>query len=170
MKIFLLFLSTLAVTFPAYGQTWYSPTPQIIEGNTVTFTSPVTVRYGQNISTCAATYLTCVIGAASPAGWTAPIAINATTATPITIVVGVGWANSDPVPGVYKQIQIAQTSTTQAVAITNNSGGKITATIPAIGQLYTFNCPGTISATISSTGIVTLGSVALSGTCTAVKK
>lgn len=110
------------------AQTWFSPSPQIIDGNTVTFTSTATVRYGQNASTCVATYLTCVVGQPSPAAWLSSV----TVAAGVPIIVGTTWAKSDPIGGVYKQLQIARTATDQPITVVNNSGVKTTVIVPAL--------------------------------------
>jgi hypothetical protein len=174
MKTFIHLAAFAALCLPALGQTpqtWFSPTPQITEGNTVTFTSPVTVRYGQNASTCVVTYLTCIAGKATLASWLPPVTIPATAASPVTITVGVAWSGSDPVPGVYKQLQIAETATMQAVTITNNSGGKITAIVPGlppISTTYLITCTATATVAANATMPTTLP---ISGsTCTAVKQ
>jgi len=130
MKTILLLLAIAAL--PAYAQTWFSPTPQIVDGNMVVFTSTATVRYGQDASTCVVNYMTCVAGKPSPASWLPPVTITATAASPVTIVVGTAWAKSDPIGGVPKQLEIQQTSVAQTVKVTNNSGGTVTLTVPAL--------------------------------------
>lgn len=135
---------------------WYSNTPQIVDGNSVTFTSTVTVRYGQNVSTCVSTYQTCVAGQPSPANWLAPVTIVATTANPVTITVGTTWAESDPNPGVYKQLEFQQLqSTNQTVTVADNNGVKTTVTIPAVTPVVVPVAPtitwGTPTAVVAGT-------------------
>jgi hypothetical protein len=127
MKKLYLSIAFALLCFPALAQTWFSASPQITDGNTVTFTSTVTVRYGQNASTCMATFLTCIAGKPSSANWLPPVTIAATTANPVSIVVGTTWAGKDPNPGTYKQLQIGQLSTIQAIKV-----GGVTVTVPAM--------------------------------------
>ena len=163
------FLALLAA-LPIHAQTWYSPWPQIVDGSTVTFTSTVTVRYGQNVSTCVVTYLTCIAGKPSLASWLPPVTISASTASPVTIAVGTVWAKSDPAPGVYKQLQIQQTSTSQTIKVVSDTT-TTTVTIPALpAPSWRFSCPALMTGTVSSMGIITLGTVTLTGTCPGVKQ
>jgi hypothetical protein len=124
--------NTTVVTTPPPPQPtstgWFSATPQIVDGNAVTFVSPATVRYGQDASTCLASFMSCVAGQPSPACWLPSVAIT-TTATPVTV--GTAWAGSDPCPGVMKQFEIQETATVQAVTVTSN-GVTSTVTVPAL--------------------------------------
>lgn len=131
MRIFLKLAVVVLLCVSARAQTWFAASPQIVDGSSVTFTSTVTVRYGQGVSTCVATYLTCVSGKPSPAAWLPPVTISATAANPVTILVGTTWAASDPAPGVYKQLQIQETTAAQVVAVTSN-GVKIAVSVPAL--------------------------------------
>src|SRR5580698_7873179 len=98
-----------SLAFPAlrHSQTtpvWFTLNAQ--EGQTVTATGSITLRFGQLASTCAYAESTgpCTAGAGapSPEAWTAPKTFNATSTT-VSIVVGAAaFGNVDPLPGVYK--------------------------------------------------------------------
>jgi hypothetical protein len=122
--------------------TWFSASPQqIVDGSSVTFTTPATVRYGQDASTCIATFLTCVNGQPSLAAWLPPVTITATAAAPVTIVVGTDWAGSDPNPGVRKQLQIGEAAASQTATVVNPSGVSSTVIVPALPPSPTVYSP-----------------------------
>jgi hypothetical protein len=117
---------------PAFAQAWFSASPkQIVDGNTVTFTTNATVRYGQNASTCLATFQGCVSGQPSLAAWLPTVPITATAAAPVTITVGTVWAGSDPVPGVGKQLEILEAAAAQTVTVVDDNGVTSTVKVPA---------------------------------------
>jgi hypothetical protein len=111
---------------PPPTSTWFFATPQIVDGSVVTFTSTATVRYGQDASTCLASFMSCVAGQPSPACWLPSVTITATT-----IAVGTAWAGSDPCPGVMKQLEIQQVASVQTVKMVSN-GVTSTVTVPAL--------------------------------------
>jgi hypothetical protein len=130
-------IASLFLVAPAFAQvqntnqTWYLPSSAdggVQEGNTVTFTSTVTVRYGQLASKCAAVYGTCAhVGDDTVEAWSAPVTIVGTAEAPVTITVNSDYFGGDPVPGVYKTIQIAETTAPQML-----TAGSSTFTVPAL--------------------------------------
>jgi hypothetical protein len=78
----------------------------------------------------------------------------------------------DPKPNVAKSIVAQQQTSTYTVTYTLN-GGTVTKTIPALippPTTWSFNCPATVTGTVSSTGVLALGTVTLTGTCQGVKQ
>jgi len=77
------------------------------------FTVPkgTVVRWGSPVSVYAAAYGTHKIGDASAEAWTAPKTLDADT----TFTANVGFFGSDPVYGVYKVVQVLQTTAAQTV-------------------------------------------------------
>ena len=110
--------------------TWF--TLNVNDGSTITATGPITLRYGQVASTCAVDMSTgpCAgvnPGAPSPAAWTNPITFTPAPGAPtVTIVVGAAAFGGDPLPGVYKTVQVLEQATAQNITVNGQS-----VTVPA---------------------------------------
>jgi hypothetical protein len=140
---------------------WFTLNAQ--EGQTVTATGSITLRFGQVASTCVYTQSTgpCTAGAGapSPETWTAPQTFNATST--VNIVIGAAaFGNVDPLPGVYKTVQVEEQATPQNITVNGQS-----VTVPALPSSYACQLSGTPAAiafpnttvgyTISSSGSIT---------------
>src|SRR5215475_4317299 len=98
-----------AISYSQTSQTtpvWFTLNAQ--DGQTVTATGSITLRYGQVASTCVHFESTgpCTAGggASTPEAWTSPKTFNASssTATINILIAPSSFGNVDPLPGVYK--------------------------------------------------------------------
>jgi hypothetical protein len=77
----------------------------------------------------------------------------------------------DPAQGVQKTLAAQMQASAYTVRWTANGVTTVTTipALPATTTIYTFSCPATVAGTINATtNAITLGSVTLSSTCTAV--
>jgi hypothetical protein len=123
-----LFFISPALSHSQTTPVWFTLNAQ--EGQTVTAAGSITLRFGQLASTCAYTESTgpCTAGAGapSPEAWTAPKTFN-TTST-VSIVVGAAaFGNVDPLPGVFKTVQVEEQATPQIITVNGQS-----ITVPAL--------------------------------------
>src|SRR5579862_2918104 len=163
-----LFLIFPAVSHSQTAPVWFTLNAQ--EGQTVTATGSITLRFGQVASTCAYAESTgpCTagVGAPTPATWTAAKTFNATSSTAtVSIVIGAAaFNNVDPLPGVYKTVQVQELSTTQTITVNGQS-----VTVPALSSSYACQLSGTpTSITFSNTtvGYMISASASISSNCT----
>jgi phosphoribosylamine-glycine ligase len=160
-----------SVTVPALSSSstpvWFTLNAQ--EGQTVTATGSITLRFGQLASTCAVATSTgpCTagVGASSPEAWTAPKTFNATSSTAtVSIVIGAAaFGNVDPLPGVYKTVQVQELSTPQTITVNGQS-----VTVPALSSSSTpvwFTLNAQEGQTVTATGSITLRFGQLASTC-----
>src|SRR5271170_2305266 len=140
-RLLAVILTAFSFAFPAlsHSQTtpvWFTLNAQ--EGQTVTATGSITLRFGQVASTCAAHSTTgaCTAGAGapSPAGWTSPETFTpAASGTTVSIDIGAAaFGNVDPLPGVRKTVQVEEQATAQNITVNGQS-----VTVPATGSTST---------------------------------
>ncbi len=160
-----------SVTVPALPSSttpvWFTLNAQ--EGQTVTATGSITLRFGQVASTCAVATSTgpcsAGVGAPSPAAWTSPQTFNATSSTAtVSIVIGAAaFGNVDPLPGVYKTVQVQELSTPQNITVNGQS-----VTVPALPSSTTpvwFTLNAQEGQTVTATGSITLRFGQVASTC-----
>jgi hypothetical protein len=135
------------VTVPALSSSlWYLL--NALEGSVVTATGPITLRFGQIASTCVIQMSSgpCNSGAGSPSpeAWTDPQTFTpAPGSTTVTVIVGAAaFNNVDPLPGVYKTVEIQEQSTAQSITINGQP-----VTVPAL------SAPATCLLTANPTSI-----------------
>jgi hypothetical protein len=145
---------------------WY--TLNAPEGSVVTSSSTITLRFGQLESKCATTAVssgicsTGTIGTVTPETWTAAKTFSA----PVKITVGAGaFDNVDPIPGVYKTVQIQQTGRSQTVEINGRA-----VVVPAGATCSLTSTPSSIAFRDTTVGYVLSSSATLSSTCATVVK
>ena len=123
----IIFIS-LSLIAPIVGQSQTSSTPgwftlSVNDGDTITATGSITLRYGQVASSCVVTMGSgpCVNGPGTPTPetWTNPQTFTASSpGSTMNIVVGAAaFAGVDPLPGVYKTIQVEEQTRTQNIAV-----------------------------------------------------
>jgi Abnormal spindle-like microcephaly-assoc'd, ASPM-SPD-2-Hydin len=168
-------LTALSFVFPAIGHSQTTPvwfTLNAQEGQTVTATGSITLRYGQVASTCAVAMSTgpCSAGAGTPTpeAWTSQQTFNATSSTAtISIVVGTAaFGNVDPLPGVYKTVQVQEQAVPQNITVNGQS-----VTVPALSSSsassattwFTLNAKE--GQTVTATGSITLRYGQVASTC-----
>src|ERR1700744_4761734 len=114
-RLLAVIFTAFSFTFPAlsHSQTtpvWFTLNAQ--EGQTVTATGSITLRFGQVASTCAAHATpgarSAGPGANAPPEWTSPKTFTpAESGTTVSIVIGkAAFGNVDPDPGVHKTVQV----------------------------------------------------------------
>ena len=157
---------------PAAGHSQTTPvwfTLNTQEGQTVTATGSITLRFGQVASTCAYAESTgpCTAGAGapSPAAWTSPQTFNATSSTAtVSMVIGAAaFGNVDPLPGVYKTVQVQEQATPQNITVNGQS-----VTVPALSTSTTpvwFTLNAQEGQTVTATGSITLRFGQVASTC-----
>jgi len=108
------------------------------ESGVFTMAKGTVVRWGSPASIYAADYGTHKIGDASAEAWTAPKTLDADT----TFTANVGFFGSDPVYGVYKVVQVLQTTAAQTVHYLPPDGsGAVDVPVPALPPT---NQPGAV--------------------------
>ncbi len=142
---------------------WF--TLNVQEGQTVTATRSITLRFGQVASTCAYSESTgpCSAGAGapSPAAWTSP---QTFTGSIVSVVVGAAaFGNVDPLPGVSKTVQVEEQSTPQNITVNGQP-----VTVPALSGSsapvwFTLNAQE--GQTVTATGSITLRFGQVASTC-----
>lgn len=154
MKLFLVLL----LATPLYGQTWFKVAS---ESSTTSITIPIntTIRFG--LGTCWSSTQTNTRGPSTFALYwpTGQIGIN-----------------PDPCPGVVKELDVMETSVTQNITVVINGKSSVV-TVPALppapAVTYTFNCPATMTGTITitSAGVATItaSNVTLTQPCNGIK-
>jgi Abnormal spindle-like microcephaly-assoc'd, ASPM-SPD-2-Hydin len=171
-RLLAVIVTAFSLAFPAlsYSQTtpvWFTLNAQ--EGQTVTATGSITLRFGQVASTCAA-YATpgaCSAGAGAPAPaeWSSPKTFTpAVSATTVSIVIGkAAFGNVDPDPGVHKTVQVEEQATAQKITVNGQS-----VTVPAQSTSYACQlsqAPSTITFPNTTDGFQISSSVALTSNC-----
>ncbi len=158
-----------SVTVPALPTSstpvWFTLNAQ--EGQTVTATGSITLRFGQVASTCAYAESTgpCTAGAGapSPEAWTAPQTFNAMPT--VSIVIGAAaFGNVDPLPGVYKTVQVEEQATPQNITVNGQS-----VTVPALPTSYACQLSGTPAAIAfpnTTVGYTISSSASITSNCT----
>jgi hypothetical protein len=157
--------------FPALSQSQTTPvwfTLNVQEGQTVSATGSITLRFGQVASTCAA-YATpgaCTAGAGAPAPaeWTSPKTFTPTSGTTVGIVIGkAAFGNVDPDPGVHKTAQVEEQTTAQKITVNGQS-----VTVPAQSTSYACQLsqtPATITFPNTNDGYQISSSVGITSNC-----
>jgi hypothetical protein len=159
-------------TFPAlsHSQTtpvWFTLNAQ--EGQTVTATGSITLRFGQVASTCAAhaTPGACSAGAGAdaPAAWSSPKTFTpSASGTTVSIVIGkAAFGNVDPDPGVHKTVQVEEQATAQKITVNGQS-----VTVPAQSTSYACQLsqtPATITFPNTNDGFQISSSVSITSNC-----
>jgi Abnormal spindle-like microcephaly-assoc'd, ASPM-SPD-2-Hydin len=160
------------VTVPALSTSstpvWFTLSAQ--EGQTVTATGSITLRFGQVASTCAYAESTgpCTagVGAPSPEAWTTPQTFNATSSTAaVSILIGAAaFGGVDPLPGVYKTVQVQEQSTPQNITVNGQP-----VTVPALSTSYTcqlLGTPASIAFTNTTVGFMISSPASITSNCT----
>jgi len=174
MRKLSLALLALSLAFPIIGRcqtatsapVWFTLNAR--EGDTITATGFITLRFGQVASTCAVTGSTgpCSAGsgAPSPEAWTSPQTFTGGSGTTVSVVVGAAaFGNVDPLFGVYKTVQVEQQAVAQNITVNGQP-----VTVPA---LTTTSAPVwfTLNAregdTVTATGSITLRFGQVASTC-----
>jgi hypothetical protein len=159
-------------TFPAlsHSQTtpvWFTLNAQ--EGQTVTATGSITLRFGQVASTCAAhaTPGACSAGAGAdaPAAWSSPKTFTpSASGTTVSIVIGkAAFGNVDPDPGVHKTVQVEEQANAQKITVNGQS-----VTVPAQSTSYACQLsqtPATITFPNTNDGFQISSSVSITSNC-----
>jgi hypothetical protein len=175
-----------AVTVPALSNS--SPSSPTVwftlnapEGSVITASAPITLRYGQVASTCAYNLAPGLcygvpLGTPTPETWTSPQTFSPPSgSSTVSVTVNNNTFGEDPLPGVYKTVEIQEASTTQTITLNGQS-----VTVPAVGsstcQLtanpsaisfhnttvgYTLASSGSLTSNCSST--ISVSSVQVSG-------
>jgi len=123
------------VTIPS-ASVWF--TLNATEGDTVTATGSITLRFGQVASTCAVVMGTgpCAGGPGTPTpeAWTTPQTFTAVpgVATVSVLVGAAAFNNVDPLPGVYKTVQVQEQATVQNITVNGQP-----VTVPALSTAPT---------------------------------
>jgi fibronectin type 3 domain-containing protein len=160
------------VTVPASSTSstpiWFTLNAQ--EGQTVAATGSITLRFGQVASTCAYAESTgpCIAGggAPSPEAWTPSQTFTASSST-VTVSVIIGSAafdNEDPLPGVYKTVQVQEQTTSQNITVNGQ-----TVTVPAMSTSYTcqlMGIPSSIAFTNTTVGFMISSPASITSNCT----
>jgi len=165
------------VTVPALTTTsapvWFTLNAR--EGDTVTATGSITLRFGQVASTCVVAGGTgpCSAGsgAPSPEAWTSPQTFTAGSGTSVSVVVGAAaFGNVDPLYGIYKTVQVEKQAAAQNItvngqpmtvpALTTTSTCQLVATpssiaFPNTPLGYTYSSPASIVSNCPTTITVT---------------
>ena len=144
---------------------WFTLNAQ--EGQTVTATGSITLRFGQVASTCAYAESTgpCTAGAGapSPETWTAPQTFNGSPT--VSIVIGAAaFGNVDPLPGVYKTVQVEEQATPQNITVNGQS-----VTVPSLPSSYACQLsgtPGAIAFPNTTVGYTISSSASVTSNCT----
>jgi len=167
---------------PSSSQVWF--TLSAPEGAAITAPAAITLRYGQLASTCSVVSVSsgpcqgASVGKPTPETWTSPQTFNpAGGASSVKVTVSTATFNNvDPLPGVYKTVQILEKTTTQPITVNGQSITVPGTSSPATCQLvatpaaitfqnttvgYTLSSTGSITSNCPTT--VTVSSVRLSG-------
>ncbi|RZU39976.1 choice-of-anchor D domain-containing protein [Edaphobacter modestus] len=149
------------------------------EGSVITASSTITLRFGQVASTCAAVMGSgpcsgVSVGTPSPEVWTSPKTFTPTSgsATVNVVVTATSFGGVDPIPGVYKTVQIQEQTNSQTITINGQS-----VTVPGLssspssppsssGAWLTLNAPD--GSVITASGSITLRYGQLASTCSVV--
>jgi Abnormal spindle-like microcephaly-assoc'd, ASPM-SPD-2-Hydin len=164
--------TAFSFAFPAlsHSQTtpvWFTLNAQ--EGQTVTATGSIILRFGQLATTCAAhaTPGPCSAGAgaSAPAAWSSPKTFTpAASATTVSVVIGkAAFGNVDPDPGVRKTVQVEEQATAQKITVNGQS-----VTVPAQSTSYACQLsqtPATITFPNTNDGYQISSSVGLTSNC-----
>ncbi len=161
-----------SVTVPALSSsstlTWFTLT--VNDGDTIAATGSITLRYGQVASTCAVTMSTgpCAgapPGTPTPAAWTNPQTFTVSSGNTVSIVVGAAaFGNVDPLPGVYKTVQIAELATPQNITVRGQP-----VTVPALSTSSTcqlISTPSSIAFSNTTVGFTISSPASIVSTCT----
>jgi hypothetical protein len=171
-KLLAITLTAFSFAFPALSHSQTTPvwfTLNAPEGQTVTATGSITLRFGQLASTCAAhaTPGACSAGAGAPAPaeWTSPKTFTpAASGTTGNIVIGkAAFGNVDPDPGVRKTVQVQEQANAQNITVNGQS-----VTVPA--QSTSSACqlsqtPATITFPNTKDGFQISSSVSITSNC-----
>ena len=136
------------------------------EGSVITANGPITLRYGQVVSTCDIEMSSgpcsgVAPGSPSPEAWTAPQTFNpAPGSTTVTVIVSTTTFNDDPLPGVYKTVEIQEQSTVQNITV---NGQQITVPALTTSSWYLLNAPD--GSVITANGPITLRYGQVASTC-----
>jgi hypothetical protein len=136
------------------------------EDSVITASEPVTLRYGQLASTCAVTliYGPCngvPVGTPTPETWTSPQTFSPSGASTVSIIVSNDTFGIDPLPGVYKTVQIQEQAIAQTITINGQP-----VTVPALLSSvvwFTLNAPE--GSVIAASAPITLRYGQLASTC-----
>jgi hypothetical protein len=164
--------TVFSFAFPAlsHSQTtpvWFTLNAQ--EGQAVTATGSITLRFGQVASTCAshAAPGACSAGPGTPAPaeWTSPKTFTpAASGTTVSIVIDKeSFGNVDPDPGVRKTVQVEEQATAQKITV-----NRLSVTVPAQSTSYACQLsqtPATITFPNTTDGYQISSSVALTSNC-----
>ena len=154
------------VTIPS-APVWF--TLNAPEGDTVTATGSITLRFGQVASTCAVEMSPGPCsggpGTPTPEAWTTPQTFTAVSgvATVSVLVGAAAFNNVDPLPGVYKTVQVQEQATVQNITVNGQP-----VTVPALPTSSTsvwFTLDNAAGDTITATGSITLRFGQLASTC-----
>src|SRR5271170_539500 len=176
-RLLAVILTALSFAFPVLSHSQTTPvwfTLNVQEGQTVTATGSITLRFGQVASTCAFAESTgpCSAGAGapSPAAWTSPQTFNGASSTAtVSIVIGAAaFGNVDPLPGVSKTVQVEEQATSQSITVNGQS-----VTVPALSSSSTppsstpvwFTLNAQEGQTVVATGSITLRYGQIASTC-----
>ena len=185
MRKLSLALLALSLAFPIIGRcqtatsapVWFTLNAR--EGDTITATGFITLRFGQVASTCAVTGSTgpCSAGsgAPSPEAWTSPQTFTGGSGTTVSVVVGAAaFGNVDPLFGVYKTVQVKEQAVAQNItvngqavtvpALTTTSTCQLVATpssiaFPNTPLGYTYSSPASIVSNCPTTITVTAAQI-----------
>jgi hypothetical protein len=146
---------------------WFTLNAQ--EGQAVTATGSITLRFGQLASTCAVADMgpcSAGAGAPSPEAWTSPQTFNATSSTAaVSVVIGAAaFGNVDPLPGVAKTVQVQEQATPQNITVNGQS-----VTVPALSTSYACQLsetPASIAFSNVPLGYMLSSSASLTSNCT----
>src|SRR5678816_906756 len=128
----LLFLVPTLGHAQASSPVWF--TLNAPEGAVITASAPITLRYGQAASTCTYTQAPgpcygLAVGSPSPEVWTSPQTFSPPSGSSTVSVTVSNDTFGDPLPGVYKTVQIQEKSSPQTITVNEQ-----TVTVPALGS------------------------------------
>jgi Abnormal spindle-like microcephaly-assoc'd, ASPM-SPD-2-Hydin len=171
-RLLAVLLTAFSFAFPILSHSQTTPvwfTLNALEGQTVTATGSITLRFGQVASTCAAhaTPGACSAGAGTPAPaeWTSPKTFTpSASGAAVSIVIGkAAFGNVDPDPGVKKTVQVQEQAAAQKITVNGTS-----VTVPAQSTSYACQLsqtPATITFPNTNDGFQISSSVSITSNC-----
>jgi hypothetical protein len=166
-----LFFPTFSYSQSSSSPVWF--TLNAPEGSTVAASGPMTLRFGQLASTCAVVAVSsgpcygASPGAPTPEAWTTP-----QTFPPSPVTVGAAaFGGVDPLPGVYKTVQIQELASPQNITVNGQSvtvpgTSSSSPSAPSSGTWFTLNAPE--GSTVTASGSITLRFGQVASTCAVV--
>ena len=161
------------VTVPALPNSGGAPSSSVWftlnapEGTVITASAPITLRYGQVASTCAATLTygsSCngvPIGTPTTENWTSPKTFSPSGSSTVSVLINNGTF-SDPLPGVYKTVQIQEQASPQTITV---NGQNVTVPASSTSTCKLTSNPSVINFQNTTVGYTLASSAGLTSNC-----